>query len=444
MGSGARWGTGSLNHSPGECLPFRHNLDAKLSHTAATTVGLLKPATQPPMLNKLTKRLALLGGACFLAGSLIAQDSQAILDILVRKGVLTADEAKAVMAEADSKRRPPPVVVTPNRNTISQLRIRGRIQGQYAFADGSNSGTAAGAGDYSSFELRRARLGVQGRIFQDWNFMVEMNALSTVDLDGALLTYAKHPEANIAFGKGKPQFGHEENTSSASIITMERSLLTNYFQGGKPLGLRVNGTIAKTFSYHVGLFNGRSVSTSRMGSGTDSYLFNVSGGFNLDGMAGEGNQLRLRLDYLNSSKATGYYRFKDAFATSLHFKTGDFDVRTEYMWGEDHAGRDSRGFYVMPSYFFVPKKFEGVLRFESVKGDAGVNLGANRYAADIPGIYRSGNRYQGTYVGLNYYIYGEHLKLMTGLERGENKDGTAASNAKGRTTTLISGARMQF
>lgn len=394
-------------------------------------------------LHNVIKRLALLGGACLFAGSVVAQDSQAILDILVRKGVITSDEAKAVLAEADSKRKPPPVVVTPNRNTISQLKIRGRLQGQYAYSDGSNSGTAVRAGDYSSFELRRARLGVQGKIYKDWNFMVEVNALSTVDLDGALLTYAKHPEANITFGKGKPQFGHEENTSSASILTMERSRLTNYFQGGKPLGLRVHGGM-DAFSYHIGLFNGSSASTSRMASNTDSYLFNVSGGFKLDNMAGDGNQLRVRLDYLNSGKATGYYRFEDAFATSLHFKTGNFDVRTEYMWGEDHAGRSTRGFYVMPSFFFVPKKVEGVLRFESVKGDAGVNLSANRYADRVPGIYRSGNRYQATYIGLNYYIYGDHLKLMTGLERAENKDGTAASNAKGSTTTLISGARMQF
>ncbi len=395
------------------------------------------------MYKRTTKWLALLCGAALAASPVIAQDSQAILDILVRKGVITANEAKEVLVEADSKRKPPPVVVTPNRNTISQLRIRGRLQGQFAYSDGSNSGTAVRAGDYSTFELRRARVGVQGKIFQDWNFMVEMNALSTVDLDGALLTYAKHPEANISFGKGKPRFGHEELTSSASIITMERSRLTNYFQGGKPLGLRVDGSM-DSFSYHVGLFNGRSDSTSSMASGTDSYLFNVSGGFNLDDMVGDGNQLSVRLDYLNNNKATGYYRFEDAFAASLHFKTGNFDVRTEYMWGEDHAGRSTSGFYVMPSFYFVPNKVEGVLRFESNKGDAGVNLSANRYADRVPGLYRSGNRYQAIYVGFNYYIYGEHLKLMTGLERAENKDGTAASNAKGSTTTLISGARMQF
>ena len=44
------------------------------------------------------------------------------------------------------------VTVTPNKPTISQLKIRGRIQGQFAYASGDNSNTGKEANNYSTFE----------------------------------------------------------------------------------------------------------------------------------------------------------------------------------------------------------------------------------------------------------------------------------------------------
>jgi phosphate-selective porin OprO and OprP len=362
--------------------------------------------------------------------------SSELLDVLVQNGTIT-------QAQADELRKKQPVVVLPNRGTVTELKIRGRIQGQYAYSDGSNSGTAAGADDYSTFELRRVRLGVQGKVLQDWRFQVEANVLSSTDLDTAFLTYAANKEMNLTFGKDKPQFGYEENTSSASILTMERSRLTGLFNGGKPLGLRVHGSI-DAFSYYAGVYNGQTATTGAMATNLDSFLFNASGALNLDKMVGSGNRMRFRLDYLRGEKASGYYRFKDAVAVSNHFATGPFDLRSEYMWGKSHTDAKTRGFNIMPSVFFTPKKLQGVLRYEQIRGDTGVNLGANRYAERVPGIYRSGNRYRAIYAGLNYYIQGDNLKLMAGIDVAQNKDGTGATSAKGRTTTFISGVRMQF
>ncbi len=390
-------------------------------------------------------KFAVLAGSLLCAGAYAQND--ALLDILVANGTITraqADEVRTQMAREAGPPAPERVIVTPNRGTVSELKIRGRIQGQYAYADGSNSGTAADAGDYHSFELRRVRLGVQGRIYDDWRFLVEANVLTDTDLDSAMLTYTAIPEANIAFGKGKPRFGHEENTSSASILTMERSRLTGIFNGGKPLGLRVFGSM-DMFSYHVGAFNATSVSTGRMASNVDSMLLNASAGLNLDEMMGDGMRLRFRLDYLHNEKDRGYYRFKDAWAFSTHFVAQEFDVRAEYMTGKTTGDRDKiRGFYIMPSYYFVPGQFQAVFRYENVKGDDGVNLGANRYADRVPGLYRAGNKYDAFYLGLNYYIHGDNLKLMAGIERARSKDDSDASDASGRSTTFISGVRMQF
>ena len=378
-----------------------------------------------------------MGGVISLCSCLSAND--ALLEMLVRKGTLTQAEADEVRMEIATETGPPAApertLLTPNRGTISELKVRGRIQGQYAFSDGSNSG------DYSTFELRRVRLGVQGKIYDDWSFLVEANLLSDVDLDSATLTYTAIPEAQITFGKAQSRFGHEDNTSSASILTLERSRLSGLFGGSKPLGLRVHGDVG-FFSYYIGVYNGSSVSTSRMASETDGFLYNASVGFSLDELVPDTMKLHLRLDYLHNGDEDGYYRFEDAFAGSVHFMTGPFDLRSEYMWGEDHAGGKVRGFYIMPSYYLILEKLQVVVRYERARATDGTSLGVNRYADRVPGSYRSGDAYEAGYVGLNYYIHGDNLKLMAGVERAESK--SRSSDLKGRTTTFITGARMQF
>ncbi len=374
------------------------------------------------------------GGLAFAAPA--NAGNRALLDTLVANDVITEQQAANLRRQTNT-------VVTPNRGTVSELKIRGRIQGQFAYSDGSNRGVLADAGDYSSFELRRTRLGVQGRLLDDWRFLVEANVLSDTDLDSGILTYAAVPEANVTFGKAKPQFGHEENTSSASILTMERSRLTGLFNGGKPLGLRVHGG-SGIFSYYLGVYNGQTVSTSRMARDLDSYLWNASAGFKLDEVIGNGTGLRFRLDYLHSDEATGFYRFEDALAASGHLVHAGFDLRAEYMWGERHNDGNIRGFYVMPSIFLVPDTIQAVFRYEYIKGDDGVALGHNRYADRVPGLFAAGNRYDAYYLGSTYYIAGDNLKLMAGVERAENRDASAGGTGKGRATTFIAGVRMQF
>lgn len=334
----------------------------------------------------------------------------------------------------------PDVIVVPNRNTTSELKIRGRIQSQFAYSTGSNSNTGVEADDYDSFEMRRVRLGVQGKLYGDFNFMVEANVLSSVDLDAATLTYAGLPNTNITFGKEKPRFGHEQNTSSASILTFERTRLDGHLNGGKPLGLRLHGNIL-LLSYYLGVYNGQSVGTGRMGSGSNSYLLNASGSLNLDNLIADGFNTRLRADYLHRTKSSGYYGFEDALAVSGQFGAGGIDLRVEYMTGSEQD-QDISGFYVLPSYFLLPGKLQAVLRYENISGDTGVSLGQNRYADRVPNLYSNGDEYNAYYVGVNYYIHSHNLKFMLGYELAENSD--SASDASGKASTIFTGFRMQF
>ncbi len=333
------------------------------------------------------------------------------------------------------------VIAVPNRNTTSELRIRGRLQSQFAYSTGSNLNTGSNATEYSSFEMRRSRLGVQGKIYGNFNFMLEANVLSGVDLDAATLTYTAIPQANVTFGKGKPQFGHEQNTSSASILTFERTRLDGHLNGGKPIGLRMHGN-SSILSYYLGVYNGQSTTTGRMSSDVNSYLLNASGGLNLDGMLIDGLSARFRADYLHRTKSNGYFSFDDAFAFSGHFAFGKTDLRAEFMSGLADNNQGISGFYILPSYFILVDKLQAVARFENIKGDTGRSLGHNRYADHVPEIYSSGDEYHAWYTGVNYYIHSHNLKFMLGYELAENQDKT--SNASGKTSTFFSGFRMQF
>jgi hypothetical protein len=361
--------------------------------------------------------------------------------VLILSIVLLCFVPQRSQAQSSSETESEIVIAVPNRLSVSELKIRGRIQSQYANAFGNNNNTGIEAGNYSSFEMRRARLGVQGKIYGDWNFMIEANVLSNVDLDAAILTYAAIPQANFTLGKEKPMFGHEQNTSSASILTFERTLLDAHLNGGKPLGFRIHGKIDQ-FSYYLGVYNGESLGTGRMGSELDSYLYNASAGLNLAGLLGIDMKADLRADYLHNGGDTGYYNFEDAIAFSGHFGIGELDLRAEYMAGNRFDNNRIYGFYVMPSYYFVPERFQAVLRYGNVNSEAGLGLGQNRYADRVPGLYYGGNEYNALYAGLNYLIHGDNLKFMLGMELAENSNDVDRSG--GKVTTVFGGFRMQF
>lgn len=325
---------------------------------------------------------------------------------------------------------------------ISELKLRGRIQNQFATSFGNNDNTGIDAENYSSFEIRRLRLGVQGKIYGNWTFMAEANVLSNVDLDAATLSYTAIPQANITFGKDKPRFGHEQYTSSVSILSLERTRLDWHMNGQKPIGLRLHGG-AGFINYYLGIYNSETPETVRMNSGRDSYLYNASLGINLAKLLDTQFKTDLRADFLFNRSETGYYRFENAAAFSVHLKYKALDIRTEYMDGKQFDDNSLSGFYIMPSYYFISEKLQTAVRYEHISGDSGISIGHNRYAGEVPQLYSAGEKYNALYAGVNYYIYGDSLKFMLGTELAENSTNNAARE-EGRAVTLFGGVRMKF
>ncbi|MEM7398949.1 MAG: porin [Pseudomonadota bacterium] len=112
------------------------------------------------------------------------------------------------------------------------FKVRGRLQVDYNAIDQDERIT--GEDDINSWEARRARLGVEGKVFYDWKYKFEIDfADNEVDFKDAYISYAGFSDWNnleILFGQFKIANSLEGQTSSRFITFMERGFLVNAFE----------------------------------------------------------------------------------------------------------------------------------------------------------------------------------------------------------------------
>ncbi len=379
--------------------------------------------------------IALLSGSALPAQATMDD----LLSVLEGNNIITSEQAQDLRASQ------PTYTVRPAGRAVSDLAIRGRIQAQFGYARADND---EGSDDFTTFEVRRVRLGLTGTLADDFRAQLEANLVPGSDLSmrSAFIQWSAYAPANIKMGYDKPRSSLEENTSSGAILTVERTLLNSLVAAPGPMtGLSLDGT-AGLFSYGGGVYNDRS---NRNAGGSDArYLFNAYSRLTLDDFVGENNQFFLQAVYLNSDDEGGLFgsRYDDAFTIAGHFASGPFDLRAEFMQG-DNDGSKISGFYVMPSYYLTDA-LQAVVRYEWIEADDEGGIRApGRYLRDVPSLAverdeedvvlrdpQAGDEYQSLYVGLNYYFAGHAHKLMLGAELAELKN-TDAGTLDGLTVT---------
>lgn len=377
-------------------------------------------------------------GALLIGGQSFA-DYNKLLQTLESKGTLTADEVKALKIQ--------PVI--PDNKWAQKMEIRGRVHVQAAYVDGDND---VNSGDYSTMELRRARLGARIALPNDFRAHVEGNILpGEASLRAAYIQWRAYKPAYIKVGYDKPLSSLEENTSSSAILTVERSHLTNTLAApGETVGLLVEGKMAPLF-YGIGLFNDENAVRNTPNENPD-YLFNVRGGVELE--LSDESTLIAMLTYLQSDDPNGNVggNYEDVTIASLQYTMGGFDIRGEYMVGSNQAD-DTDGFYIQPS-LMLSDKLQAVLRYEQMNSDKSTGIRAtSRYGrrtdAVIIGTDEVGNNivadkgdeFSALYAGLNYYISGNGNKIMLGVEMNELKNTKAGDYD---TTTVFTAWRTLF
>jgi len=215
-------------------------------------------------------------------------DTEALLDKLHEKGVLTDAEYQEMRTEARAEKRAQalkqateaekaakkaeaaPTELTgryrdgytwesgDKENAISLI---GRIQVDYRhFDEDTGSVNVANGNSANTFDIRRAYLGVTGRIANDWTYELQADFAPSFGTQGPTLEYAWvnykfNDYAQARAGAFKMPFSYEELTSSRFIDFQERSL-ANSLVPGKEVGLSVYGSPAKWMSYALAVSNG--------------------------------------------------------------------------------------------------------------------------------------------------------------------------------------------
>ncbi|PHS70000.1 MAG: hypothetical protein COB23_04940 [Methylophaga sp.] len=116
-------------------------------------------------------------------------------------------------------------------------QIGGRIMADYTFMDHDDN---ALSNEGNNSEIRRARIFLKGKIFNDWGYKAQYDfaedKLKTKDL---YLSYNGFDSTTITLGNHKMPFGLEEQTSSKYITFIERSAANEAFGVGRNNGLSV-------------------------------------------------------------------------------------------------------------------------------------------------------------------------------------------------------------
>jgi len=317
-----------------------------------------------------------------------------------------------------------------NANPILQeFKLRGRYHGQYWNVD-------ADQGNQSDWDDRRSRFGFDAKMFEkqlEIRADFQSNDGFTDLYDGLVDAYLRWKPASwlsVTAGKTKPLIGHYDWLESTnSQPTFERSQIFNQLGINRATALTVEGTTDE-WSWRAGVYSNDTPSTTG-GSGEigDGEFGDLDGGVSYS--IGVGYDLKeilsldkadIRLDWLHSDREPGDLvlgRYDDILSSTLWLERGSAAVVIEgyYASGGDGKNSDVFGFFIQPTYDILPDQLQLVARysFANSSGPLGV-VGQGRYERAVADFGGRGDTYHALYGGIQYFIYGDKLKVLAGTE----------------------------
>ena len=363
--------------------------------------------------------------AVFCAATSYAVSNDALLDLLVEKGVLTDTEATSVAAELKEENKG--VSFSSKGKETVKLRFNGRLQFQYDALDAENE-----VGDKPStnhFYFRRLRFGAKAThengLYAETVFDFAGDDLS---INKALAGYEYSDALNASFGYNKVPFGFQETTSSSKINTIERSAANRFFAddidfSGKHAGLFAKGDLGGGLSYSAALVN------SAQGEG--SKLMGASNASNdlayFGRLQWKNDGLTIGVDgghQSNSDKVAG--NDVTAFTGYVNYKFEGLDLLGEYFSGDLGNQGDVDGYALRAAYKMG--KFEPVVRYSHVKADT-FQINTHELIRRAPSVKVDGAdaEIDSYYVGVNYY-HNKAVSLMLGYEIADAEDSAGNTN----------------
>ncbi len=412
------------------------------------------------------KPLALFAAAILVTAPAIAQDSGALLEVLVRKGILTDQEAEDIRAELVRDASQPPATATGGSNFTTRLRLSGRLQAQYAGLD-TGIENAADPASTNHFFLRRIYLTARADLGPDWNANITYDFAGDL-FDAAFIQWKQSPTLSFDFGLRKVNVGYEERTSSGSLKAIERSGVTRYFveenngrrlgAGSYRVGIFMDGT-AGNFFYGAAVTNPeRAVNFSNaagVGNGSNNgvalwanagYNGTFEGGTFVIG-AGAGHLPDQGGKAGTAPFGAGTGADLQVYSLYTDITAGRFGLAAEYLWANVERGasatRDANpaGFWIQPT-FKLTEQLEAVFRYSVLDSDGrGVNVSDGVRSAPSGGTH---NELTEMFVGGNWYIKGNDLKFQAGYVYGETEETVTGNPAEAKAHGIRSQLQLNF
>ena len=330
---------------------------------------------------------------------------------------------------------------------IEQFDLIGRLQFDY-FNVKSDRGSSSFA------EIRRFRLGEDA-----WFAKSHLEILTEIDTalrtdHSPSLFYNRFTNLwgklwicdafNVRFGKFEPRFGYDREFSDTLQKFFERSFFDDQIIGGTDYtpAVEVTGAVGH-FGYMSTIYSTNTNKELGRFDGGQAYEAEVSYDFSKPLHVDKALWV---VDYLHAagkSPTTNVFTHaRDAAATYFDFTNQRFSLVTQF--GYDHqVGNlgDIFDFHIMPSYM-ITKKLEAIFRYQLGLGSEKNSITTlNRQQQTVGGF--TGNNYNAAYLGLDYYVYGQKMKLMFGEEYANLSGGTGPkANYSGWTTWV--GFRLFF
>jgi hypothetical protein len=398
------------------------------------------------MFNLKTKVSAVLAALLF-AGSALAQDSGPLIEALLRKGILTDQEAEDLRADL-ANNNAAMLASTSAMPNLNKLIISGRIQYQFVALDTDISGTTADPAHVQHAFLRRVRLGFKANLFNGWSSFINYDFGSN-NFDAAYVEKTFNPMLTLQAGFKKAPIGYEEYfVSSGALKAIERSTVNRYFvesNNGRRLGagkyrqgIWLLGKNSSGLTWELAVTNPEATGVAAADTtGTGSAANN--NGFAYWANVGYS---KANIETQSLFKAGASYGFlpdqggktlgagNDLAVWSLYadYRYKQFSLLGEYFGSDNEKGASatldskSSGYWVMATY--RRGALEPVVRYSFTDSDGrGIQLGDGIRSAASGGTH---DKLSEWFFGANWYLLGNEakheVKLQAGYLFGESED----------------------
>ena len=425
-----------------------------------------------------TLKSMLIAAAAITSVSAYAQD-KATLDLLVKKGVITAEDRAKTLEEAATARTASGAGrVWAKEDTTSRLTFSGYFQTQYENFGYSQTVGATGVktSDYraqSAFLIRRLYLetfadlgsGISGDVVFD------MSGNTANSIDRAMVSLAGS-YGSFDFGYRKVTWGYEESTlsslfkaSSSKLYTVERGITNRYWNeqenGSATATTRSDGRRLGFGAHHLGLHYNSVTNTNGLEYGAS--VTNSAQGFNnYKGLNDLGLYANVvwnnkisdnekyavgvnygKASYFNSTavaQSTAKIEGYNPFVQAQYFK---WTLLAEYMSTKVNQSADAanvnntdhtpKGYDLTLAYDFT-QNWQGVIRYTNLDSNGrGQQIGdGERDFASVGGLGGTTfNKSDSYYIGVNYFftvnalgkeVAGTNAKIQLGYEMATFKD----------------------